>query len=66
MENKELKLELTEALFAQIEKEAAAQGKTVEDLIVGLLQDKFPAEAGMSQEEEDKVKERLKALGYMD
>ncbi len=41
-------------------------GHSVEDLIVGLLQDKFPAEAGMSQEEEDKVKERLKALGYMD
>ena len=66
MENKELKLELSAALFAQVEKEAAAQGKTVEDLIVGLLQEKFPAEAGMSQEEEDKVKERLKALGYMD
>ena len=37
-----------------------------EAFLIGLLQDKFPAEAGMSQEEEDKVKERLKALGYMD
>ena len=66
MENKELKLTLTEALFAQLEKEAAGQGKTVEGLIVGLLQEKYPAESGMTQEEEDKVKERLKALGYMD
>jgi len=75
MDDKEIKLTLTEALFAQIEKEAAGQGKSVEDLIVGLLQEKYPAEAdmskeeaeaGMSKEEEDKVKERLKALGYMD
>ncbi|MFA9453962.1 MAG: hypothetical protein ACERK6_08610 [Candidatus Aminicenantaceae bacterium] len=66
MDDKEIKITLAEALFAQIEKEAAGQSKSVEDLIVGLLQEKYPAEAGMSLEEEDKVKERLKALGYMD
>ncbi len=73
MGNQKIKLTLTEALYKQIEEKAAAQGKSVETLIVELLQEKFPAEAGMSKveagmskEEEDKVKERLKALGYMD
>ncbi len=50
--------------------DAEEQGKTPEAWIVSLLGEKFPqeseADAGMSQEEEDKVKERLKALGYMD
>ncbi|MGB2906698.1 MAG: hypothetical protein WBB73_06345 [Candidatus Aminicenantaceae bacterium] len=66
MDDREIKITLAEALFTQIEKEAAGQGKSVEDLILGLLQEKFPAEAGMSKAEEDKIKERLKALGYMD
>lgn len=66
MDNRYIKLTLTEALYKKIEETAAGQGKSVEDLIVELLQEKFPVEAGMSKEEEDKVKERLKALGYMD
>jgi hypothetical protein len=66
MDNKDIKLTLTEALYKKIEEMAAGQGKSVEDLIVELLQEKFPVEAGMSKEDEDKVKERLKALGYMD
>ena len=66
MDSKDIKLTVTDALHKKIEESAASQGKSVADLIVELLQDKFPAEAGMSKEEEDKVKERLKALGYMD
>ena len=66
MDSKDIKLTLTEALYKKIEETAAAQGKSMADLIVELLNEKFPAEAGMSKEEEDKVKERLKALGYMD
>ena len=66
MDSKNIKLTLTDALHKKVEEAAAAQGKSVQDLIVELLQEKFPAEAGMSKEEEDKVKERLKALGYMD
>ena len=66
MDNKDIKLNLTEALYKKIEETAAAQGKSVGDLIIELLNEKFPVEAGMSKEEEDKVKERLKALGYMD
>lgn len=67
MEPKNLSLTLPEDLYQRIQENAQAQGKTAEDVIIGLLQEKFPAaDAGMSQEEEDKVKERLKALGYMD
>jgi hypothetical protein len=66
MDNRDIKLTLTEALYKKIEETAAAQGKSVGDLIIELLNEKFPVEAGMSKEEEDKVKERLKALGYMD
>jgi hypothetical protein len=66
MNTKDIKLTLSEALYKKIEEAAAGQGKTVEALITELLNEKFPVEAGMSQEEEEKVKERLKALGYMD
>ncbi len=70
MEKKEIKLYLPEALLKKIQGSAAEQGKTFEELLVNLLEEKFPQEtesdAGMSQEEEEKVKERLKALGYMD
>jgi hypothetical protein len=67
MEHKQLTLTLAEDLYQRIQENAQAQSKTAEDIIVGLLQEKFPVtDAGMSKEEEDKVKERLKALGYMD
>ncbi|MFC2141469.1 CopG family transcriptional regulator [Acidobacteriota bacterium] len=66
MDSKDIKLTVTEALYKKIEETAAGQGKSAADLIVELLNEKFPVEAGMSKEEEDKVKERLKALGYMD
>ncbi len=70
MNDKEITLTLTEALLDKIKRSAEEQGKTPEAWIVSLLGEKFPqeseADAGMSQEEEDKVKERLKALGYMD
>jgi hypothetical protein len=70
MDNKEITLTLPDALFEKIKLSATGQGKTVEALILTVLEEKFPAgpekESGMSQEEEDKVKERLKALGYMD
>lgn len=55
-------------LYKQIEKKLEElQANTVEEYIISLLKEKFPIEeAGISKEEEDKVKERLKALGYMD
>ncbi len=70
MEKREIKLYISEALLKRIQSSAAEQGKTLEEWLVNLLEDKFPqeseSEAGMSQEEEEKVKERLRALGYMD
>jgi hypothetical protein len=70
MENKEITLTLPHALFERIQTSATGQGKSLEALILAVLEEKYPAgaekDSGMSQEEEDKVKERLKALGYMD
>jgi len=55
-------------LYKRIEEKLSEGAATsVEDLVVQLLEEKFPkTEADLSQDEEDKVKERLKALGYMD
>jgi len=44
---------------------------SVQDFVVKVLKENLPQSddapaEGLSQEEEDKVKERLKALGYMD
>jgi len=43
---------------------------SVQDYVLKAVEESLPAGAGssggLSQEEEDKVKERLKALGYMD
>jgi len=67
MEKKAMTLSLPEDLFQRIRDKAEKQGKTWEEMILDLLKEKYPpAEAEMSQAEEDKVKERLKALGYMD
>ncbi len=70
MDSKEIKLTLPADLFDRLQLSATGQGKSLEALIQAVLQEKFPAaseeKSGMSQEEEDKVKERLKALGYMD
>ena len=52
------------------EKMKETEFQSVGDYIAKLLEDAVPAEAadaeGMSEEDEEKVKERLKALGYMD
>ncbi len=49
------------------EKLSESEAASVEEYIVQLLKEKFPLpEEDLSQDEEDKIKERLKALGYMD
>jgi len=55
-------------LYKIIEEKMPESGAaSVEEHIVQLLKEKFPMPgADLSQDEEDKVKERLKALGYMD
>jgi hypothetical protein len=55
-------------LYKRIEEKLTdSDASSVEEYIVQLLEEKFPKPEGdLSQDEEDKVKERLKALGYMD
>jgi len=59
------------ALYQKIEKEIAdSEFKSVEEYIIKTLEEKLPkdsaGEDALSAEEEEKVKERLRALGYMD
>jgi hypothetical protein len=63
------------AIPADLYKEIEAKIKdmeiaSVEDYVIKVLKDSLPEaekeEDGLSKDEEDKVKERLKALGYMD
>jgi len=59
------------ALVKQIEEKIESSDiASVQDFVVKVLKENLPASdapaEGLSQEEEDKVKERLKALGYMD
>jgi hypothetical protein len=60
---------------AELYKEIEAKIKdtdtaSIQDYVIKVLKDSLPKgekeEEGLSTEEEDKVKERLKALGYMD
>ena len=57
------------SLYKKIEEEIKESDvKSVEDFIVKMLNEKFPEDQGdaFSEEDEEKVKERLKALGYID
>jgi len=63
------------AIPAELYKEIEAKIKdtdiaSVQDYVIKVLKDSLPKSEtegkGLSTEEEDKVKERLKALGYMD
>jgi ribosomal protein L19E len=57
------------SLYEKVEEEiASSEIKSVEDYVIKLLEEKFLKDSGgdLSKEDEDKVKERLKALGYMD
>jgi len=59
------------SLYKQIEEKIKGSDvASVQDFVVKVLKENLPkAEEpaeGLSKEEEDKVKERLKALGYMD
>jgi hypothetical protein len=63
------------AIPAELHREIEAKIKdtdvaSVQDYVIKVLKDSLPKSEkegeGLSTEEEDKVKERLKALGYMD
>lgn len=68
MEKELTNIAIPSELFKIIEEKLSENdAASVEEYIVRLLKEKFPMpEEDLSQDEEDKVKERLKALGYMD
>jgi hypothetical protein len=59
------------SLYKQIEETIkGSDAAAVQDFVIKILKENLPkpeeSAEGLSKEEEDKVKERLKALGYMD
>lgn len=71
MEKEFIDITIPAALYKRIEdKIKGADIASVRDYVVKVVEASLPSEVdsseGLSQEEEDKVKARLKALGYMD
>ena len=71
MENELTNIAIPAELYKEIEEKIKdTDVASVEDYVVKVLKDSLPKGKkegeGLSQDEEDKVKERLKALGYMD
>ena len=71
MENEATDITIPAELYREIEtKIKNTDVASVQDYVIKVLKDSLPKgekeEEGLSKEEEDKVKERLKALGYMD
>ncbi|MFO7865366.1 MAG: CopG family transcriptional regulator [Candidatus Aminicenantes bacterium] len=66
MGKKTTKIAVPTELYNKLKKPAEDAGfKAVDDYIRKVLEEKASS-AGFSEEDEGKVKERLKALGYMD
>ena len=71
MENEITNVAIPAELYKEIEtKIKDTDIASVEDYVIKVLKDSLPKGEkegeGLSKEEEDKVKERLKALGYID
>jgi hypothetical protein len=71
MDKESRDISIPEELYKEIEaKIKDADTASVRDYVIKVLKDSLPKGEkegeGLSTEEEDKVKERLKALGYMD
>ena len=70
MEKETTVISIPKSLYQRVEKVLAdLKADSVEDYIIKILEEKLPpaeSESELSQAEEDKIKERLKALGYMD
>lgn len=65
------KIAIPKSLFQRIEEKiTGSKTKSVEEFVVSVLEKKLAKEDDVQEtftkEDEDKVKERLKALGYMD
>ncbi len=71
MENEAVNISIPAELFKQIEEKIKdTDVASVQDYVIKVLKSSLTEggkeDEGLSKEEEDKVKERLKALGYMD
>ena len=71
MEKETTPVEIPKDLYKQIEEKIAHSGESsVEGFVIALLKEKLSSNQAesesLSSEDEEKVKERLKALGYMD
>lgn len=70
-ENIEIKIKIKKSLYEQILKEAERSGfnsldEFFEFILEQLVESEGAEEASLSEEEEEKVRERLRALGYID
>ena len=69
MDKENATITIPASLFEKIEAHVKSSGKeSVEEYIVRILEESLPkteADKGLSEEDEEKVKERLKALGYL-
>jgi len=71
MEDKSVNIQIPADLFKRIEERIKEEGTgTAADYIVETLEKSLTAESSevekISEDDEEKIKERLKALGYMD
>jgi metal-responsive CopG/Arc/MetJ family transcriptional regulator len=69
MEKDKVQISIPKDLYQKIEEEIKKSDvNSVEEYVVKMLKEKFPGESdeNFSEEDEEKVKERLKALGYID
>lgn len=69
MEKEKVQISIPKDLYQKIEEEIKKSDvNSVEEYVVKMLKEKFPEKRddSFSEEDEEKVKERLKALGYID
>lgn len=70
MKEKKIKVAIPKSLYKRIEENIKnSQDSTVSEFVTRILEEKLSSKGSdedFSSEDEEKVKERLKALGYMD
>ncbi|MBN2246805.1 MAG: CopG family transcriptional regulator [Candidatus Aminicenantes bacterium] len=69
MDKDKVQISIPKEIYQKIEEEIKKSDvNSVEEYVVKMLIEKFPGESdeNFSEEDEEKVKERLKALGYID
>ena len=60
------KIEISDKLYKALEKNAKESGfKSVREYVEFILKELVEEDEGISKEEEEQVKDRLKALGYL-